>query len=129
MGDAQFATDPVAGDEPKPSDVLGQSIGVALDRSPGLLAELAVDPPSLIRGEAGDSLQVDHQVVDALVLGPALANGLRPHGPDARHLLEARPALLQLVESILAEMSHESLGVERAEALDAGPGQVPLDRC
>jgi len=127
MGDAQVAPDAVARLESNAANLLCQDIRVLRDDLPGIETVAPVYALCLVWRQARGPFKVDHQLVDALVLGPAPTDHLRAHRTDAGHLFQIAPALLKHLERVRTKVCDEGLRVMWPESFDASSGQIPLD--
>jgi len=126
-GEAEVPRDLVAGAEAETAHLIGQAVGVGAHYFPRLRAVLAVERLRLVWGKPGHPLQLDHQLVAALVFGPGFTDGARPHRADAGNLLQPITTLLQDVIGLLTKVGHQGVRVVRAQPPDRGAGQVALD--
>ncbi len=124
--DADLLGNLVGGLEADAVNVLGQRIRVGLHLGNGILAVGLVDAN---RPAGADALAVQehHDLADDFLFRPRILDALPPLGADAVHILQPGGLRFDDVEDLLAELGHQLLGVDRADALDHAAAQIFLD--
>ena len=124
--DAQPCGDRISSAEADATDVARQAVGVLGHHLHGVIAVRLEDPHRSGRADAM-AVQEDHDFAHHLLVGPGLGDAAGPHLADARHLPQALRGLLNHLEHLIAEHSHELAGIDRADAADHPRAQVLLD--
>ena len=118
--------DAVGGLEADAPDVVGKAVGILPHLVDALLAVLPVDFGRIGRTHAV-ALQKEHDVLDVLLLLPALADLRHTFPPDAGDFVESFDVRLDDVDGLRSEPPDDGPGEPRADALDQSAAEVLLD--
>ena len=115
--DPHLPGDPVRGDEPDPSHILGQTIGV-LPHDPDRVLTVGPVDAGRVGGTDAVALEEQHHVAYLALLRPGPFDARDPARPDAGRFGEAFRLLLYDLQGLLAKAVHQAPGKHRADAPD-----------
>ena len=107
-------------------DIVGQPVRILLHDADTVAAIGLKD----LRGMAGADfmpLQKKHDILDLLLLFPALPDPLHPHSADAFHLDQRIRIFLDHIQRVLSEFLHNAAGKLRPHAFDQTGTKIFLD--
>ena len=125
-GDAELRGDLVGALEADAEDVDRELVGVLLDDRDRAILVGFVDAYGVRRGHAV-GLEEEHHVLDAPLLDPRRRDALAADGADPFDLGEALGLLVDDLQGLHAEVLHEALGHDLADAPDEPRAEVFLD--
>ena len=124
--DTDLLCDLVGGPEADAVNVLGQRVGIGLNLLDCALTVGFVDAHRPA-GAHAVAVQKNHDLADDLLFRPRILYPLPAFRADAIQFLQPRRLGFDHVENLLAELMHQLLGVDRADALDHAAAQIFLD--
>ena len=125
MVKSELFRDRVGGPESDPPDVVRQAVGILLHDLYAFISIGLIDLRCMARGDVMP-LQEEHDVLDFLLLDPALFDPFHTDFSDSRDLQQIVRRSLDHFQRILAEFLHDLFGVFWADSLHQPASQIFL---
>ena len=126
MVKAHLFRDDIRRPETDAPDIIRKTVGILLYDPDAVISVGLVDPGGMA-GRDVVALQEEHDVLDLLLLQPALFDPLHTHLADAGHLQQQIRILLDHVQRLRPELPYDAAGELRAHALDQTAAEILLN--